>query len=112
DRHPLLLAAGEVAGEEAQTVAEAHRFERALRFPPRRPAAQPLDVEGVFHVLQRGERREEVELLEDEADRLLADRRQILGPPWIDRGAIDHHPAAGRREDAAEDRKKRRLARS
>ncbi len=75
-------------------------------------AAEPLhaaDVERVLDVLDGGEGGEEVELLEDEADRLPADRREVARAREVDLLAVDDDAPLGRRQDAAEDREERRL---
>ena len=110
DRDALLLPAREVARQEAPAVDEVDRVERLLGLLARRPALHPLDVERVLDVLERGQGREEVELLEDEADRAFADRRQPARARRIDLLAVDHDPPGGRGEDAAEDRQEGRLA--
>src|SRR5262249_8228350 len=109
DGDALLLAAGEVARQEALAVAEADALEHAVRFQVRSPAALALHVERVLDVLEGGERGEEVVLLEDEADRLPAHRAKR-------RRVVELHPPAGHghgprggREDAAHDRQERRL---
>ena len=112
DRDALLLAAGEIARQEALAVGQAHGVEHALGLGPRGGALEALDVQRVLDVLERRERGEEVELLEDEADRLLADRRQPCRPGGVDLLAVDDDPPGARREDAAEDREQRRLARA
>ncbi len=112
DRHALLLAPGEVARQEVAPVLEADLVQRPLGVAARLAPAAALDVERVLDVLARGERREEVELLEDEADRAPPDGRQTLGPPRVDALAVHHHLAAGRRQDAAQDRQQRGLARA
>ena len=69
DRHPLLLPAGEVAGQEAGAVGQAHRLEHAGRLRLRRPAPRALEIQGVLDVLGRRQRGKQVELLEHEPDR-------------------------------------------
>src|SRR3989449_9743488 len=64
----------------------------------------------VFDVLHGGQRREEIELLENEPDALAADRGQERGPGGIDAHAVDGQLSAGRGEDAAEDGEERGLA--
>src|SRR5205085_1431084 len=79
----------------------------ALRFVARGSAAHSFHVQRVLDVLERSERWEEIELLEDEAERAFADVAQTFR---IHRDAVDHDVAFRRREDAAEDREEGRLA--
>src|SRR5262249_35029810 len=74
--------------------------------------AHALDVEREFDVLERGQRRKQVVLLEHEPDRALANRRQALGPPRIHDLAVDDDAASRGRQDAAQDRKQGGLARA
>ena len=69
DRDALALAAGELLGTLVRVLAEAHGLEHRVG-----PALQlgargaPGDAQAELHVLRRGQRAEQVVLLEDEAD--------------------------------------------
>ena len=84
-------------GRKLPAVGQADGVEHALGLAraPRRPSA--LHVERVLDVLERGQRGEQVELLEDEADRLPADRRQAAGPAGSTLFAVhdDRCPSVG-----------------
>ena len=67
----LLLPAGELAGSVLEPVAEAEGVHDLVQ--PRPLGVAPGDVERKADVLQRGEGRDQVEGLEDEADALAAD---------------------------------------
>ena len=77
----------------------------------RRSRARDLRVdERELDVLQRGGAREQVEGLEDEADLLVADRRQLVVVHRLDRDAVEEVAAGGRAVEAADDVHQRRLA--
>ena len=59
----------------------------------------------------RRQRREQVELLEHEADRRAAELGQPVRPGGVDLAALDRAPPRSRRQHAAEDGQQRRLAR-
>jgi hypothetical protein len=70
----------------------------------------PLTFSAYSTFSPRGERGEEVELLKDESDLLLSDRREVArGVRAI---AVHENLAARRGEDAPEDGQERRLPRS
>jgi DNA-binding NarL/FixJ family response regulator len=112
DRDTLLLTSGKVARKEPLAVRKADRVEDAVRLALGFAALHALHVERVLDVFDRRERREEVELLEDEADGLLPDVREAARAARVDDLAVHGDAAFGRREDAAEDREERRLARA
>jgi hypothetical protein len=74
DRHPLLLAAGELVRRVVRALPEAHGLEERhrLRVPLRRAVAAAVVQERQLHVLERGRAGEQAEVLEDEADLLVA----------------------------------------
>src|SRR4051812_9062385 len=74
DRHALLLAAGELGGTVASALAEPDALEHVAD----RGAGEPLPGQPRWQrdVLLRGQRAEQVEGLEDEADALAAQARQ------------------------------------
>ena len=96
DRDALLLPAGEVVGVPVDPGVEPDPLERLDRARPRLADAHPVELQRQHHVLDRGERGDEVEALEDVADvpapqvRAAAgvERRQVL--------PVDEHPARAR----------------
>ena len=73
DRHALLLAARELVREVLVPVAEPDLVERR---GGDLPVVAAGDVGAELHVLERRQRREEVERLEDEGHRLAAEARR------------------------------------
>ena len=74
DADPLLLASGELARQMAQPLAQAHPAQRLLGLAA---VGHAVDVLGEHDVLQRGEVGDQMELLEDQADRPLPVARQL-----------------------------------
>src|SRR5258706_1525704 len=72
-RHALLLAAGQRLGVMPQPLGEAHAREHFRRAVRRAPFAREL--QGQHHVLQRVQRRQQLERLEHEAEEARAQRR-------------------------------------
>ena len=107
-------ASGRPRGRAAGNASGRRGRRRRAPARPRSRAARPftpLDVERVLDVLERGQRGEEVELLEDEADRPPADRREAAsGASGSTSSPSTTTRPERRREDAAEDREERRLA--
>ena len=68
DRDALLLAAGQLAGPVGHPVAEAHHAKHGRGGLPPAPGRNPLVEQGGRHVVQRAQRLEHEELLEDDAD--------------------------------------------
>ena len=77
-RHPLLLAAGELAGPVVEPVGQPHLRQHLLGAARASAAGQPPDQPGHHGVLERGELGQQVVALEDEADRLVAEAGQLL----------------------------------
>ena len=69
DRDPLLLAARQRAGQDVEPVLEADPLERVVRAPLLLAARDPRDVQDVGDVLERRLALDELEVLEDDADR-------------------------------------------
>ena len=103
DRHPLLLASGHLSGQVPQPLAETHILQRRRGAGPplRRPDAQRH--QGHLHVLQRVQRRDQVEGLEDEPHRRRPDLRDLGFPQGGEVLAVEFHDARGRPVQAAED---------
>jgi hypothetical protein len=74
---PLWESSAAVRGIGAQLRREAHLIQQHRRFVPGRPPRDALQVQRQRHVLQRRQRREQVERLKDEADALAANRGQV-----------------------------------
>jgi hypothetical protein len=68
NRDTLLLAAGEFVRAFFPTIAEADFFENFARTLDRDAAGMSLNQQGHAHVFCNGKRRDEIELLENEAD--------------------------------------------
>ena len=80
DGHTLLLAAGELVGLVPELAAQAHPLQRCDGAVARRCAAAHAGVdEGDFHVFQQGQLGQQIVLLEDEAQLLVPDGRQLHG---------------------------------
>jgi hypothetical protein len=77
--HALLLPAGKLARQVMQAVLQAHQLERRGGVLDALGLFQVGQLERQFHVLQRREHRNQVELLEDEADVLVAPMRDLRG---------------------------------
>src|SRR3954452_13387914 len=76
-RDALLLAARELRRPVAAAVPQAHKVERRLRGVPRRLAPEPGVIARQHHVLDRGQGRDEVDVLEHEAHLVRADARPL-----------------------------------
>jgi hypothetical protein len=107
DRHPLLLAAGQLAGEVVRPVGEPDLPEHGSDPVARGPAGQLCD-DG--DVLLGGQRGDQVEELEDEADVVPPQVGQLLRVQVRQVAPVDHDPAGGHRLDAAEHVEQGRLA--
>src|SRR6185436_4342994 len=85
DRDALLLAAGQLAREVARPAGQAEEVERAPR--PRRAVRDGARVEErQLHVLEGARAREQVEVLEHEADATAPDagQRRLVEPGDVD----------------------------
>ena len=94
DGDPLLLTAGELRRIVVPPAREADFLQQRAR--PRRRARHPGDLHRHQDVLERRQRREQVEELEDEPDPLAAQRRERVLPQPGDIGAADQDPPGGR----------------
>ena len=95
DRDALLLAPGQLVREVLEAIAEPDAFERRGRHSAR-VAVAAGHVHAELDVLERGQRREEVERLEDEADAVAAEAKQLLARGLRDVLPGDHDgPAVG-----------------
>ena len=109
DRDALLLAAREVLGQRIRAVAEPDLGQLGARRLHREPAPDPLDQQRHRDVLGGGQRRQQVVLLEDEADVALPELGLLRGGHRVDRLAEDVDAARRRVEDPGDDREERRL---
>src|SRR5262249_36338218 len=107
DRDALLLAARELLGEMVGPVAEAHLGEH-LGGPPT-GAADLSELR--LDVLDGRERRDEVELLEHEAERPQPQPGQLVVGQVGEVAPLEEHLAVGRAVERAEELQQRRLAR-
>ena len=79
DGDPLLLAAGELAGQVFRLVRQPTRSRASVRAACRRRPRRPVRRRaGELHVLQHVQLGDEVVLLEDEAQHLVADLRLLV----------------------------------
>ena len=86
--------------------------EQVLRVAVGRVAVARGEVDGEAHVLLGGQRWDQVEELEDEADVLATEQRELLAVHAPDLLAVEHDRAAGRGVDAADEVQQRGLARA
>ena len=90
---PLLLAAGHVVREAVGQVGDADAFQRLERQRAGLPHAHPVELPGQGDVLGGGQGRDEVEVLEDVADRLPSQGGQPLATERGQRRPLDAHLA-------------------
>ena len=100
DRHPLLLAAGELRRQVVGAVGTGRppRAARRRAWADARPCGRP----SAAWMLARGQRRDQVELLEDEADRAPRRRRESRPAAALRVAALEaaHAPRGGTVERA------------
>ena len=112
DRDPLLLAAREVVGVAVGEVPEADAFERLGCLGLRGRDRRAVKLERQRDVLASGEPGEEVQVLEDVADRSPTEDRQLRRIHPADVLPLDEDAAARRPVEPADEREERRLARA
>src|SRR5881394_744371 len=112
DRDPLPLAARELVRQVIAAVREAHAREHALGLGLALGEAQAAIDQRLHHVLERRCARQQVEVLEDEADLLVADvgERILVEPAHV--VAVQHVATRSGRVETADDVHQRRLARA
>ena len=108
DGDALLLAAGELRREVIEPVAEPDAREQLAR--ARAGAAVAAQLERHLHVLERGERRDQLKALEDESNFLAAQPRALVLVHRGEVGVVEQHLAARRRVESGEQAEERRLA--
>jgi hypothetical protein len=110
DRDALLLAAAEIGRIRVAFGAESHLLQERGRPLACLAARHALEIERERDVRFGGERREEVEALEDESNVVEPDARQILFSKRGHVAAEDVNRAAAGAENAPHDRQQCRLA--
>src|SRR5690606_32634965 len=106
----LLLAAGKLARPVVESMTEPHPLQDLARCALRPPPFFPADEERHHRVLQRGEIRQQVMGLEDEADGVVAKPRQLRLVPPKERLPLEEDlPCAGLVQ-SAEDVQERALS--
>jgi hypothetical protein len=109
-RHALTLAAGKLAGEVLDPMAETDALEHLHRGGARFRRRHPPDRERHRDVLERGELRQQVMELVDEAERAIAHGAARGFGERGERDAVDEDLTAGRRVEPAEQVQQRALA--
>src|SRR5262249_14882870 len=112
NRDALLLAAAQIARKRLGLMPEANAFQDLARFGLGATAALAADIERQPHILLGGQRGEQMKSLKNEADVLPADAGELLRVRALRRMPADEDVPLGRRQHAAENRKKRGLAAS
>ena len=112
DRDALLLAAGELARQVTGAVGEPDLGEQRLRALAQLVALDPGRREPELDVLERRQRRDQVELLEDEAEGAQPQLCEIVVAQLREVAALEEDAAAGRPVERAQQLQQRRLARS
>ena len=111
DGDPLALTAGELIGVVPGAIGQPELLERGESRLLCLACRDAVELEGQRDVLRRGESREEVEVLEDVADRPPTEARLVVARHRPERRTADGHLAARRLLEAAGDREQRRLSR-
>jgi hypothetical protein len=112
DRDALALAAGELRRHVPRAMAEAHAVERRRRLRPPLRRTPPRVQQPSGDVVERGHPVEQEELLEDEADPMGADGRELRLPHRRHVVPGDAHDAARGALERAHDVQQRGLARA
>ena len=94
-RHTLLLPARQLAGPMVEPITQPQPIDHGIQPLPVRRTAR--DIQRQRDVLQRGQRRHQVERLEDETDPVAAQPGHLLVGQTGQRGIADVHGARGRR---------------
>jgi hypothetical protein len=89
DRNPLLFSAGKLNRVVVQAVFETDPLQQICGTAAR--VIFTADLRGHHHVFQSGQRRQQLEALEDETDKLVADLRQLLFVRPVQRDSIEDH---------------------
>ena len=110
DGDALLLAAGELGRAVLEAVPQADGLDHVVE--PSRVGLAAGKRAGQGDVLGRGQRRHQVERLEDEADPVAAELRELAVVELRDVGVADQHGAGGEVVEAGDAVHQRRLARA
>ena len=105
---PLLLAPRELARIVMAALRQPHGGQQLVGASEGVGEAEQLDRQQ--HVLARGEVRQQLEALEDEADLLAAEQGEAVLRHRLDGGAVDQDLARGRAVEAGHQGEERRLA--
>ena len=108
ERGTLLLAAGHLAGIVVDAMGKSHLGQRS-RGPGQR-VAPAHQLERYGDVLKRGQRRDQVEGLEQDREAAAPKPRKSVLVQAADIDAVDHHSTAGGTLDAGDHRDQARLA--
>ena len=99
--HALLLASGELIGKVVRPVTEPHAGQQLAR--PRWRAILAAQFERHLHVLERGERRDELEALKHEPDLLAPELRAPVFVQLRQVGAVQEYSATRRDVESGEE---------
>ena len=110
DGHPLLLAAAQLHRWQVGAVLQAHDRQGLYRRVERPPPGHTPEDQRNGDVLGRREAREEMVVLEDEADPAQAKLRQFVGRQRPDVAVVDPNCATVRPQDARDHAEQGRLA--
>ena len=109
--HALALAARELFGQVCRPVVQLDERQQLTRPIGNFLAVPPAQVQWQADVLEAGERRQQIEELEDEADLVAPDLRQAFVRQVGQQLSVDLHGAGARPIEPANQVQKRRLAR-
>src|SRR4051812_6487779 len=112
DRHALLLTTGELVGEAVGDLLQADLGERRERLPAGGARLDAVELTRQRGVLGRGQRGDQVEVLEDVAGAAPAHGGELMAREPGEVSALDEHRAARRRVEPAGEVEQRRLARA
>src|SRR6266540_4997196 len=110
DRHPLLLAAGELRGEVVRAMGHADLLERLVHALATLRRPHPAVGQRQLHVLVDGEVSDQVETLEDEPDLAVADAGSLRKLQLLGRLSVQQVVAGGGRVEQPQDREQCGLA--
>ncbi len=110
DRDPLLLATGHLVGIAVGQLVQPQLVQGADGGPPGLADPAAVELEREADVLGRGERRDEVEVLEDHADPAATQRGEVGRAQRRGRLAVDLDAASGRQVEGAREVEQGRLA--
>ena len=111
DRHPLRLPTGHLVGEPVGQLREPDIVERRQRGPAGGRPGDAVQLRRQAHVLRRGQRRDQVEVLEHVAHPAPAHRRQLRGTRAPQVHPLDPDRPAGGSVQTARDRQQAGLPR-